>query len=171
MKKLNEIWKSVPGYSGYLASSRGRIMALRRPCSAGGVMKLKKHCGRNEGYMIVNLCLDGLCVSKQVHRLVAKAFIPNPQEKPIINHKNRNRADNRVENLEWVTAAENIRHAIALGSFDFIRSNAKLDWQKVRKIRKIYTGQRGEQTKLARSYGVSRQVIGDILAGVSWKVA
>lgn len=65
-----------------------------------------------EGYFRVHLCKNNKAVNKLVHRLVAKTFIPNPDNKPQVNHKNGDKTDNRVENLEWVTASENAQHAL-----------------------------------------------------------
>ena len=64
-----------------------------------------------KGYMILNLRIDGKTYKKYVHRIVAEVYIPNPHNKPEINHKNAIKDDNRVDNLEWNTSKENIRHA------------------------------------------------------------
>ena len=67
------------------------------------------------GYKAVNLSINGKCKTFDVHRLVALAYIPNPDNLPVINHKNGIKTDNRVENLEWVTHKENVMHAIETG--------------------------------------------------------
>ena len=66
-----------------------------------------------KGYKIVNLSIDGKCKTFSVHRLIAQAYIPNPDNLPTINHKNGVKTDNRIENLEWVTFSENTTHAVA----------------------------------------------------------
>lgn len=94
-----EIWKDIPGYEGkYQASSFGRIRNYK-----DRVLLPWKY----KGYLYVDL-LDR---SLRSHRLIAKAFIPNPLSKPQVNHKNGIKDDNRVENLEWCTNSENAIHA------------------------------------------------------------
>lgn len=108
MTKMKEIWKAIPEYEGcYEVSSIGRVRSVDRVVQNGTwtkrihgrIMKLNN----NEGYMYCSLCKDGKPKPQKVHRLVALAFIPNPKNLPYINHKNENKSDNRVENLEWCT--------------------------------------------------------------------
>jgi hypothetical protein len=101
--RSNEIWRDIPGYEGrYQASNLGRIRSQQRGL-------LKPFINHN-GYMVAPLTKEGEKVRTGAHRLVAQAFIPNPENKEQINHKNGIKTDNRVENLEWVTCSENNLH-------------------------------------------------------------
>ena len=107
-----------------------------------------------------------------VHRLVADAFIPNKLLKPQINHKNGVRDDNRLENLEWVTASENVRHAYDTGITKPAKGerhpHSKLDDIKVMTIvTSLKNGQSG--ASLARLYGVNQSIVSDINRFKSWK--
>jgi hypothetical protein len=68
-----------------------------------------------DGYLGISLCHKGKTFQRSIHRLVALAYIPNPENKSQVNHINGIKSDNRVENLEWVTSHENSKHAFALG--------------------------------------------------------
>lgn len=105
-----EIWKPITGYEGlYEVSNKGRVKRLERAIvdSIGRKRHLRERILKNSlkscGYIYVNL-YNG---DKRVHRLVAEAFIPNPENKPEVNHKDEVKTNNCVENLEWVTAKEN----------------------------------------------------------------
>ena len=99
-------WRPVSGYEGeYAISADGRVWSFRRK------IVLRPEEVYN-GYLRVTLCVNKEIKHFRVHRLVADAFIPNPDNKPQVNHINGNRKDNRVENLEWATAVENVRDSI-----------------------------------------------------------
>lgn len=100
---MKEIWKKIDGVDGYLVSDQGRLKSLnyRR---TGKEQFLKQ--SETNGYKVV--CLQGK--NFYVHRLVAEAFIPNPENKTEVNHINCITSDNRADNLEWVSKNENISH-------------------------------------------------------------
>jgi hypothetical protein len=101
-----ETWKEIQNYEGlYQVSNEGRIRSNR------GI----KIQGDYNGYKKVRLSKNSRQLTKQVHRLVAQAFISNPDNKPFVNHKDLNRSNNHVNNLEWVTHQENVDHAIKNG--------------------------------------------------------
>ena len=108
---MKEIWKDIEGYEGiYQVSNKGRVKSLKRKiCSNSNnhkyntlSEKLLKLSGGGK-YIQVILCKDGKTSAKLVHRLVAQAFIPNPNNYPVINHKDENKKNNDVRNLEWCT--------------------------------------------------------------------
>jgi hypothetical protein len=113
---MKEVWKDVLGYEGrYQVSNLGNILAINYKRS--GKSHLINQSQTHDGYFRVNLCNGARSTKKFyfVHVLVAKAFIPNPENKPQVNHKDGNKANNRIDNLEWVTSKENIAHSIKAG--------------------------------------------------------
>lgn len=116
-----EIWKDIDGYEGlYQVSNLGNVKSLmfgpkNRPYLQNHP-KLLKLAKSSTGYTHVQLYKDGKSSTKLVHKLVANAFIPNPLSKPEVNHLDANRANNVVENLEWVTHSENLLYAIKIGN-------------------------------------------------------
>lgn len=121
-----EIWKDVEGYEGmYQVSNTGRIKSLERYFeSAIGTQyhpeqikkpSEKRHKGDSQGYLVTQLYKDNKAKNCYVHRLVAEAFLENPDNKETVNHINGNKHDNRVENLEWCSRKENNEHALKTG--------------------------------------------------------
>lgn len=105
-----ENWKNINGYEGiYMISDLGRVARIKKSKGTSGYNILSPQ--KNESGLYVKLRNLGDDVSKKIHRLVAEAFIPNPENKPQINHKDGNRWNNRLENLEWVTQSENVEHS------------------------------------------------------------
>lgn len=97
-----EIWKDIEGFEGlYQVSDEGRVKSLKY-----GKEKILKG-GKARGYLIVQLCKDGKQVMKFIHRLVAEAFLPNPNHLPQINHKDEDKTNNNVLNLEWCDSKYN----------------------------------------------------------------
>ena len=113
----SEIWIDVFGFNGiYQISSLGNIRSIRFFKNKGNnIIREITPYSQSKGYLQVCLCLNGSIKRFTIHKLVAEHFIPNPQNKPCINHINSNREDNSIDNLEWVTFRENNIHSIKMG--------------------------------------------------------
>jgi len=116
-----ENWKDIKGYEGlYQISDKGNIKSIDRSVvRENHFIKLKgqlKQCSiNNRGYYSTTLCKNSHYQHFVIHKLVAIAFIPNPDNKEYINHKDGNKLNNSVDNLEWVTMSENNQHAYDIG--------------------------------------------------------
>lgn len=109
-----ERWKPVVGYEGlYEVSNLGRVRSLPRKGTKGGIVKASYSNSKHYAHIPLTKNKRGRTVS--LHRVVAQAWIPNPDNKPQVNHKNGIKSDNRVANLEWMTNIENHQHAIDNG--------------------------------------------------------
>lgn len=123
--------EDIIGYEGsYAVTEDGKVWSYPKPCSSknGMWMKLQLFTNRNNRckphvQYTVGLTKYGKRTTYLVHRLVAQAFIPNPENKPQINHKDGNTLNNNIDNLEWATAAENNEHARNNGLVDFHSGN------------------------------------------------
>lgn len=180
MSNTEEIWKDIKGYEEkYQVSSLGNV---RRLAHYGGRQFVEKGKGKGRRFLsektvAFNMTTPGyysvgLCAKKhQVHRLVAKAFIPNPENKREVNHINGIKTDNRVSNLEWVTPSENIRHAIKSGAIKTFGENnhfSKLTTDKVRVMK--YMLSRGIRRQwIAKWFEVTIDNVKHIHNGKTWK--
>lgn len=117
---MTEIWKIIENTEGkYEISNTGRVISL----NYGGHGKAKEMTPVKDkkGYMRLRITQNGKNTTKKLHRLVAIAFVPNPENKPEVNHKDGNKENNNADNLEWVTAHENEIHAYKAG----LKENAR----------------------------------------------
>lgn len=113
---MEEIWKDIKGYEGlYQVSNTGKVKSLERKVKhwQGGYLTKKEivlKSSISKGYLVISLYKNGIQIRKYIHRLVAEAFIPNPDNLPQINHIDENKMNNCVENLEWCTAEFNVNY-------------------------------------------------------------
>ena len=142
---MEEIWKDIKGYEGlYQVSNLGRVKSLshivQRKFSSYSVKeKILKPAKDKQGYHYLVLCVNCKTKTFQVHRLVAQAFIENPNSLPCINHKDENPSNNRVDNLEWCTYSYNntyndLAHR-RMKNVDYAKRTANTNWE----LRKLHT--------------------------------
>ena len=181
----NEIWKPILDvksglYDGYYeVSNLGRVKMLPRLLNHNKGMRVSKEkivTGSNShGYKIVSFKKDGIKAVVAVHILVARAFIENPcpDKFKIVNHLNSDRADNRVENLEWCDHSRNAKHAIEAGKLKITkgseRSTAILNDKKVLAIKLLYKTGEFSHWSLSELFNVGKTTIQKILNGDKWK--
>lgn len=172
--------KNIVGFNGlYEASSDGKISRIGQIINRKNGTKVFIPGGERKGkinkcgYHEVNLTTANKASTRYVHRLIAQTFIPNPDNKPCVNHINGIKTDNRVENLEWVTKSENTIHAWANGlNWSHKGENhqsSKLTNEQVLEIRNKYTPFEYTYPMLSKEYGVSHHTIRDIVRRESWK--
>lgn len=160
-----EIWKKIDEFENYEISNFGRIRSLprlkrnynsKKPYFAGGKI-LKINIKSN--YSLISLRVNGKSFSRTIHRLVAKAFISNPKNKPEVNHIDSNKHNNHVSNLEWATRDENLSHAIA----NDLRPIGENHY-KAKKIINIITGEIiGSASQAAKQFNIPKQSLNRFL--------
>lgn len=121
---MKEVWKDIPGYESlYQVSSLGNVRSCEHVCThpkskTGTCIRKSRilhQCDDTSGYYRVTIQVNKLRADYNVHRLVAEAFIPNPDNLISVNHKNGNKHDNSIDNLEWMSYSDNTRHAHKTG--------------------------------------------------------
>ena len=172
-----EYWKQIPIYEDYEASNLGRIRSLyiinghgkylrNRPC----LLKMREN--KKTGYWQTFLGRKGINRRNMlIHRVIAITFIENKFNKPFVNHKNGNKANNFVLNLEWATKSENEIHAHQTGLKDFKGEKAgyrKVSYFIADKIREEYKNGGITQKELGKKYLVTQATIGGIVNNIRW---
>lgn len=102
-----EVWRSIDGCPGYKVSNKGRVLCMPKPNKPG--IRLYRQEAQ-ESYQQIQMAINGFKRVLMAHRIVAVAFIPNPEGKPLVNHKDGNIHNNKATNLEWATHSENTQH-------------------------------------------------------------
>lgn len=172
-----EIWKDIEGYEGYYqVSNFGRIKSLARKTKNGqGFRPIKEsirkiHYSKSLGYWMVTLKVkstnDNVLIENRflVHRLVAKAFIPNPENKPQINHIDANKLNANVSNLEWTTQKENMRHAVNIGTkIGALKGNVPINSMPIVAIKDLAIMEFTSKEKAMKHFKVTDKTINNAL--------
>jgi hypothetical protein len=182
---IEEVWKDVEGYEGlYQISSKGQVKRVERyyiqfnGLTGNTNTKLlsemiMKQFEDKDGYLRIQLIKDGNRKKHFVHRLVALNFIPNPENKPEVNHKDGVKDNNKLSNLEWNTTSENQRHAIANKLYVTAKGEgsgtSKLKEVQVREIHRLWKYGGITQEDLSDIFGVKSGTISRIVNGIRWR--
>lgn len=157
------MWKPITGFEGlYDVSETGCIRNAR-------TLKILKPNKIGKGYLIVHLKKDGKRYARYVHRLTAEAYVPNPQNHPVVNHDDGNKENCHYTNLIWSTYSENNQHAYDTGLKPRGEGQYKaiLTEENVREIKRL--GKYATFQEIADKYGVSKATIRDVLIGKTWR--
>jgi len=143
-------------YNGYTVFEDGRVIGTKGTFLKPGLTSV--------GYYSIVICYNGSKKTELIHRLVAKCFIPNPENKRTVNHKNGVKTDNHVSNLEWATDGENIRHAFRTGLSDKTGNSLRERMQKT--VINTVTGETyPSATKAAKENGINENSLRGYLTG------
>lgn len=176
---MNEIWKPVPEYEGfYEISNLGRVKALPkyRINRWGGKNLMPERFlalsgGGKLGYVNVSFCVNGRISCQWLHRLVAQVFLEPVEGKTVINHKDGNKKNNSVSNLEYCTDAENNAHAgkLNLKPIGTKHTNSKFSRDDLTKIRELLNTRKYTHKQIAKLFKVSRCTISYFAKGQTYK--
>ena len=167
LRHAPEVFVDIPDFPGYQVSNCGRVRNNKTR------KILKPYLTR--GYYRVSLCNDSGRKYKLIHRLVAEAFLPNPDNKSDVNHINGCKTDSNVCNLEWVTASENMSHAHSSGLRPKVNTQgekngfAKLSLFQATEIKRLARQGILTQKEIALKFNISRHTVQDIKSGKRWK--
>lgn len=177
----DEIWIGVVGFEDrYEVSTLGRARSLSVPhkIRGGGFYMTKgrilKPVLSKWGYYYITCAREGVDKKFMIHKLMAEAFLPNPENKPEVNHIDGNKLNNRLENLEWVTKSENALHAHRLGlsKSPGLRGedagSSKVTEKIVDDIRSNYVPKKTTQKFFAEKYGIAITTVSAIIRRVTW---
>jgi hypothetical protein len=176
---IMEGWMFVEGYNGlYMISNTGKLNRIGKVITRRNGTKvyipgceMKINVDKN-GYCTVCLTINNKHRTLNFHRLVAKHFIRNVENKPCVNHKDGNKQNNHVNNLEWCTRSENSKHAFDTGlNWSYKgeeKKNSKLTNAQVLEMRKDYVPQKNSYPMLAIKYGVSVYTVRSIIRREAW---
>ena len=167
--RKQEIFKDIPGYNGdYQVSNQGRVKSFKQS-PKGRILRPKSTVS---GYLQVNLCQNGKVNTTYVHYLVTLTFVGERPYGLDINHKDGNKVNNYLSNLEYCTHSKNIQHGHDMGLMNTPRgenhSRAKLTKSQVLEIRTRYSDGGVTQKELAMEYGVGSSTIGEIVNRRNW---
>lgn len=169
---MTEEWRDVAGYGGrYQVSNLGRVRSLNRTIvqSNGKTQarrgRLLKPRPTKAGYRQVHLYEEGAGANQYIHRLVLDAFVGSAPDGTECNHKDGDKTNNHVDNLEWVSHTENIRHAYDNG----LCGAAKLSPEIAEMIRKVYALGQHTQEQIGQMFGINQQMTSNIVRGESWR--